>query len=268
MTEKEIIQEVERYIKGELTGAEIDALWMEFLKNPEYYHLFETDLHLRHLAAEAKKSGHNSLRALKESDSISAAESSGKPQKRSFAQWIGAMAAVVIFGLFIHFAILDKDDAFSSLALSGIGVENLSGTDIFRSEEESAGALDIAINQGVAYALSGSEQRAKTMFERVLERDPNNEQQARAQKNLGILLYNSGEFEMATDYLLRAAESTAISLYFQERACWYLGNSYLRLDQTEESKEALTKAIDLDGQFKEDAETLLRRIDEKLTGNG
>ena len=58
MTEKEIIRMlklIEAYILGKLDQREIDLLWIEFLKAPEWYDLFETELHLRSLGRSAEK---------------------------------------------------------------------------------------------------------------------------------------------------------------------------------------------------------------------
>ncbi len=41
---------IEAYILGKLNESEVDELWVEFLKSPEWYDLFETELLLRHLA--------------------------------------------------------------------------------------------------------------------------------------------------------------------------------------------------------------------------
>ncbi len=52
MTVKEFIRIqklIEAYILGKLDQREIDLLWIEFLKAPEWYDLFETELHLRSL---------------------------------------------------------------------------------------------------------------------------------------------------------------------------------------------------------------------------
>ena len=42
-----MMQRIEKYIRGKLNQDEIDQLWVEFLKDPEWYSIFETDLHLR-----------------------------------------------------------------------------------------------------------------------------------------------------------------------------------------------------------------------------
>ena len=53
MNEKRIIgmmQRIDSYIRGRLNQQEIDELWMEFLKEPEWYKFFETEVHLRSIA--------------------------------------------------------------------------------------------------------------------------------------------------------------------------------------------------------------------------
>lgn len=39
-------QQIVRYINGELPTEEIDKLWINFLKAPDWYEYFETELHL------------------------------------------------------------------------------------------------------------------------------------------------------------------------------------------------------------------------------
>jgi hypothetical protein len=46
--DKEILVRIDQYIRGELRAEEKEALWKEFLQQPEYLNWFETELHLRH----------------------------------------------------------------------------------------------------------------------------------------------------------------------------------------------------------------------------
>ena len=45
----DMMQRIDSYIRGRLNQQEIDELWIEFLKEPEWYRIFETDLHIRSL---------------------------------------------------------------------------------------------------------------------------------------------------------------------------------------------------------------------------
>jgi len=48
---KQIQENIDRYIAGELNRQEIDQLWIEFLQDPEWYSYFFS---LRHLYAMAE----------------------------------------------------------------------------------------------------------------------------------------------------------------------------------------------------------------------
>lgn len=47
-------KKIEEYILGRLSQDEIDALWMEFLKTPEWLCYLETEINLRVLAYNMK----------------------------------------------------------------------------------------------------------------------------------------------------------------------------------------------------------------------
>lgn len=45
-------ERIERYIRGQLTPGEINQIWIEFIKDPELYQHFITELHLVALIKE------------------------------------------------------------------------------------------------------------------------------------------------------------------------------------------------------------------------
>jgi len=55
MKKKDIVRiqkQIHAYVGGRLNQHEIDELWIEFLKDPDWYDIFETELHLRSLASK------------------------------------------------------------------------------------------------------------------------------------------------------------------------------------------------------------------------
>jgi len=46
MNKQHIQEKIEMYIRGELSANQIDLLWIEFLKDPDWYDYFITYLHL------------------------------------------------------------------------------------------------------------------------------------------------------------------------------------------------------------------------------
>ena len=51
----EMQKRIETYLLEGLPPDEEDALWVEFLKDPHWYSIFETELHFTHLAKNAEK---------------------------------------------------------------------------------------------------------------------------------------------------------------------------------------------------------------------
>jgi hypothetical protein len=45
--ENDVLQKIDRYIKGELSKDEADRLWEEFLRNPDYLRLLEAEVAAR-----------------------------------------------------------------------------------------------------------------------------------------------------------------------------------------------------------------------------
>lgn len=45
-----MIQRIEDYLLGKLNQKEIDELWIEFIKDPEWYEVFEIEIALRYMA--------------------------------------------------------------------------------------------------------------------------------------------------------------------------------------------------------------------------
>lgn len=51
----EMMHRIDDYICSRLSQVEIDELWIEFLREPEWFYYFETYLHLLELAKRLKK---------------------------------------------------------------------------------------------------------------------------------------------------------------------------------------------------------------------
>lgn len=56
-----MMKRIEDYLLGRLNRQEIDELWIEFIKDPEWFDLFEIEASLRHIARQV---GINNVNAL------------------------------------------------------------------------------------------------------------------------------------------------------------------------------------------------------------
>lgn len=255
MKDEKIIKEIDRYIKGDLTPKEIDNLWAEFLKKPEYYRWFETELYLVKMAKD-KKTG-NIHRLEKTSDK----KNSGF---KSYKKWALAAAAVLIISVGLQLFSIDGSGSVYNQAITKIDSSELAGADIYRSDEEVSNRLDVIINQGLALAYEGENEAAIETFKNILTQDPTEEQRARAELNLGILLYNMGDYEEAVIYFESVTQIEEITNFFEEKAWWFLGNAYLNLRQLSDARKAVFNAYTLDGRYQSPALSLLKNLDIEL----
>lgn len=253
MKDTEILKEIDRYISGKLSRKETDELWVRFLENPEYYKWFETDLHLRKLAADSyqKKGRQNNGAA-------------GNPKgPAKFSAWVYSAAAALVIVVGLSLFLIQERSSVYSLAIDRIDYSELAGADIYRSDEAATPDMDILINQGLAFAYNNEERRAVEHFTELLDRNPDGLQMARIQMNLGILHYNMRSFDDAAIHFNRAAESEEVSLFFREKAWWFLGNAYLNLRDFENARHTIMRVTELDGRYLQEAETVLNALDDK-----
>lgn len=249
------LQKIDLYIKGELSQDEIDELWKEFLQDPELYDWFETELHLRSLIKKGKKPNFSTDK--KPSDST---QSSFKRYK----VWFYAAAAAVILAIGLQFFSFEQEEPLPGLALTEIEQSNLIGADVLRSDDSPAENVNVAINSALAAAYEGETAEAIEQFQELLNQSPNNQQQARIEMNLGILFYNSGDYESAKNHFQSITEIENIEDYQKEKSWWFLGNALLNLDQPKAAREAVFNAYSMDGRYQAAALSLLKKLDIRL----
>jgi len=251
MTEKQIIKEIDRYINGELQPDEIDLLWEQFLKNPEYFEWFETELHLKKLVMDSKKGKINPFGS-KRGSSLGG--------KGVFRKWMMAAAAAVAIGFGLQIFFMDQQVSIHPYSIDAIDYTEMAGADLYRSDGERPGALDVAMNQGIAYAYNNEPEKAISQFQEILAYDPDDFVRIRAEMNLGILFFNTAKFESALPHFIYLTEQEDLGHFFEEKAWWYLGNTYLNLREIAEARVAVLRASAMDGRYKADADSLLEKL--------
>lgn len=254
----QLLKKIDKYIKGELSQDEIDDLWKQFLQHPEWYDWFETELHLRSLIKKGKKPNFNNNSTDEE------ATNSIQSNIKRYRGWIYAAAAAVILAIGLQFFSFDQNEPLPSLAIAEIEQSNLIGADVLRSGESPAVNLDVAINDALATAYDGETEEAIEKFQELLDQSTNDRQQARIEMNLGILYYNSGNFEAATNHFQSVTGIEIVEDYQKEKSWWFLGNALLNLDQPRAAREAIFNAYSMDGRYQSAALSLLKKLDVRL----
>ncbi|WP_234568193.1 tetratricopeptide repeat protein [Rhodohalobacter sp. 614A] len=253
----EILKKIDLYIRGKLTQDEIDELWKTFLEHPEYYDILETEVHLKSLIKKGEKPRFSSERA----EPSTGSDISGI---HTYKGWLYAAAAAVILALGLQFFALQQPDSVQSFALAEIEQTHLIGADVLRSGEEGNENLDVAINDALATAYEGETERAIAQFQEILGQSLSDQQKARVEMNLGILLYNNGQFETAKNHFESVTEIEDLEDHQVEKSWWFLGNTYLNLNQPRAAREAIFTAYSMDGPFQAAALSLLKKLDLRL----
>lgn len=250
MTNKEIYKQISRYIKGELNDKEIDELWVEFLRNPEAFEYFETELNLQDLF---RNKGYGA--------DISESSIVGEPKYLRYKHWIYSAAAALLLSLGLQIFALHESDVMKGYTLSEINVSEMMGTDIYRSDPDDANSLDIAINQALAKAFTDEVDEAFRMFYELTSKPLSEEQKVLVHLNLGILHYNSGENEEAIEQFNAVLKIEDLPRFTEEKAWWFMGNALLNIDDIDRAREAVFNTYTLNGKFEAPALALLKKID-------
>ena len=252
MTEKEISTQITRYIDGKLNDREEDLLWEEFLKNPHYYHLFETELAI----VDLYRNKNFRIEASDRRNQIN-------DLKQRYTVWVASIAAVILFSSMLYIFYFQSNNEPASYALTKIEVTQMLGSDIFRDDSPDAAQIDQQINRSLSLALAGDTEQATDILRGLMSESLSDIQGIRIHFNLGILAYNGGEFDLSLDLFteineLRATETPG---YIYENAEWYIANIYLRKGNLQESEQLLRQISSGTGTLAMKAETLLSNLE-------
>lgn len=250
MTEKEISRQITRYIKGELNEQEEDLLWIEFLKNPEYYELFETELNLADLY---------------QNKNFRVDESSNRVQepRRRYIAWSFAAAATILLASLIYLFTFQHESGPASYALSEIELTEMLGSDIYRDDRSDSAELDQQINRSLSLALEGNSSRSYQILRSLLQERLSNIQELRILYNLGILAYNDGDYNKAIEHFsaIENMQYADTPGYILENTNWYTANIYLKKNEIRRATTLLEIISTGDGVHSGNAEQLLNKIE-------
>ena len=251
----ELEKQIDAYIKGKLSDEEAQKLWERLLERPDYIEMLETELGVRSIL---QKSAGTSTTSTNEQTVIYSLKKSWK--------WMAAAASVAILVVAINFFQIDTNQDIKQSTLSEINYgKNLSSAPIQRSQKSDITTADSLLNEGFEAAISGEVSQALQTYNKIIDEYGDKPAAIQAYLNKGIILYNTGRFEMSiasfTSVIEKGGEDKPV---VEEKAHWYLGNAYINIDKLEKARSAIHTVYAMDGIYRKPAFRLLRKLDHEL----
>jgi tetratricopeptide (TPR) repeat protein len=243
----ELEERIDAYIRGELTEEQVDELWVELLKKPEYMDLLETEIDL----ARLYRAGKNSKNKQRRSESI------------VYWKWVAA-AAVALLVVYINFFGSSNDESIREWTQGPINLlDNMASAEITRSDANIPSA-DSVLNTAFKAAINGDTKEAANIYEMILEQKQDSILRSKASFNLGILQYNAKDYGDSINHLREALAADQSDSLITERAYWYMGNALANIGDFSNARVAIQKAYTMGRIYQEDAFKLQKRLDYEL----
>ena len=238
-------KKIDAYLRGDLSQEEVEELWVELLKNPEYIDELQTEIDIARLYEQKK-------------------QASRKSSRFAYGKWLAAAAAVALLVISINYFNRDVQKPLEEWTTSQIILsENLASSPVTRSASNIA-TQDSLLNAGFKAAIEGDEERASKIYQSIIERYDTVVVVSKAHLNLGILKYNAGDFEKSIDNFRKALATERDNPMVEEQASWFISNALINTKQLKEAREHL-QGIYTSGQiYSEEAYKLLKRLDYEM----
>lgn len=252
----EILQKIDAYVKGRLTPNQQEELWVELLKHPEYIEYLKTELTVSALIREKRDSETNMKQARPEENASSTGILSF-----TLSSWkIMAAAAVTILLLSILILVTNRPANQAEPIPEISVVEHLAAPEVTRSVENTPVLTPADSLMLVAFetAVSGNKKKADQLYHTIIERFAGTPVAAEASLNRGILLYNYGRYNDASDSFNKAIDGLEDNSWNLEKAYWFLANSHLQLGRPDSAVTLLRKLQSLDGYYRSKATNMLK----------
>lgn len=243
--ESEIRKLIDAYVKGQLSEDEIQALWDEFAKYPEFLDVLEVETGLKALVSEKK--GEKAV-----------------VHKLSNWTWYAAAAAVILIVALVQVFRINTPTELDDFMVHNITPDQIETADGVRTDDLGMTTADSLLNLGFEAVITGDEERALELFNEVINKYDKEPYGSKAHLNKGIVLYNESNYEEAVQSFRESAKRADHSRMISEKAYWYLGNALINIGNLEEAREAIYEAYQMDGVFRNASFRLLQKLNYDL----
>jgi tetratricopeptide (TPR) repeat protein len=245
-----IQKQIDAYIKGTLSEEEISDLWVQFAKNPELLDELEIEVGVRELLNSEFK-----------------AQNPGKKARAISLPnwtWTAAAAAVLLIVAMVQLFRVPSLSSMDELVVAEIPADQLETADGIRAKDIVISNADSILNLGFNAFVNGRIEQALNLYHEVIDDYDHEPYGSKAYLNIGIIQYNSGEYELAIESLNASLDRVQESRMIEEKAHWFLGNALVNMGRDEEARIAVYNAYSLDGVFRKPAFLLLQKLNHDL----
>lgn len=230
-------RKIDLYVEGELNNEQVDELWTELIHDSKALDYLKTAANINEIDDEEHEERIKTT-----------------TQKRTKNYWQLSAALVLIAGAFFIFQIA-REATESVQPITSIELN------YYRSADGISG--DEAM---LREAIELANQEKYDMAVRIIDIELNRTDDVYTKSLLlmqsGSILYNTARYREALSRFDRITKTPDVNLLIQERAYWYLGNTYFQLGEPEAAKVAFQNAYELDGAYSRVAEKYLIALGE------
>jgi len=240
-----IERKIDLYVNGKLDQHQIDELWSVLIQDESALDYLKTVANLKELAdREREQCPDKTLQG--------GYERTNEPR----TPWIVAAAAAVLL-IIGSWGVLQLDRADQQP--EPIAQIEL---DYYRSGESSIDPTsdEAVIREAIILANRGEHLMAIDLLEQELESTSDSYSRSQLYLNAGSILYNNSSYAEAAGRFERIVNEEIGDLLIQERAWWYLGNTYFQLNRMDEALQAFRRAYELNGAYSRVAESYLKAL--------
>lgn len=233
-------EQIRHYINGTLTQEEIDQLWAELLRQPEYLEYFKTSVNLHAVAKEEQVAN--------------------LPAKQEPGQnpWVRLMAAAVLLIAMAAGFFLWYDQQSVQVVPEAIDRIEL---DIMRSAAEVPEQDQQPLQQALMMVADEQTDQARKFLDSLRSAAHSGELKIETVITRAVIDYNEGHYAHAGELFEQVLNRPDLSPGQRERAHWYLAQALLRLEEYEQARQHAETVRDIDGAYYRAARRLLDQYD-------
>lgn len=233
-----IEERINRYVNTRLNENEVEQLWADLIASPYYYDYLKTAANVKYLLNQEREK-HSNI------------------QKRTYWMAIAASIAITIGILSLVFQ-FNHSGSDSIEPLGNLAFTNMRSAEVVNNTPQSQ------LQKGINLANSGKITEAIALFTRIKDENKDVRIDAMADLNLGIVYYNQHEYSKAVQSFDNVLSTEKSDVLMKEKAYWFSGNAYLKMNDLKSAKESIQKAYDLNGAYRRIAGKYLNEINSKL----